>query len=174
MLSKLLAFMALPMVLSCAPFQQAAADNGLTPGQFSLINVTCANVMGLRQGEAYYADCQDSLMHSMARKLAAESTGAAADTCRGRGLAEGSTALSVCTLDQESNAATQRMAIAPQPVNLSNVGGALENGKSYYGVTPTVRWRREHYSFAQLGLMPNSGLFGECVASLEGELMPDE
>jgi hypothetical protein len=173
MLRKLLPFMALPMVLSCAPFQQAAADNGLAPEQSSLIDATCTNVMGLRKGEAYFADCQDSLTHSMVRKVSAEIMAVADNTCRDRGLAEGSAAKSVCMLDEESRAISQRTTTPVQPVSLAYASGPLESGKSYYGVTPTVRWHRERYSCAQLGLMPNSALFGECVASLEGELLPD-
>ena len=49
---------------------------------------------------------------------------------------------------------------------------ATEAGKSYYDVTNGVKFQRERYSCAQLGLMPNSGLFGQCVASLEGALLP--
>jgi hypothetical protein len=173
MLSKFFAFAALPMVLSCGPFQQVKADNSLTPEQSSLIDATCTNVMGLRNGESYFFDCQDSLANSLARKIAAESMGVAGGTCREKGLAEGSAALSVCMLDEESKAASQRNVTA-QPVSLAYANGPLENGKSYYGVTPTVRWHRERYSCAQLGLMPNSGLFGECVASLEGELLSDD
>ncbi len=174
MLRKLLPFMALPMILSCAPFQQAAADNGLAPEQSSLIDATCTNVMGLRKGESYFADCQDSLTQSMVRKISAETMAVAGDTCRGRGLAEGSAAMAVCMLDEESRAKSQRITAPAQPVSLAYANGPLESGKSYFGVPPTVRWHRERYSCAQLGLMPNSGLFGECVASLEGELLPDD
>jgi hypothetical protein len=172
MLRKFFAFAALPMVLSCAPFQQASAENDLTPQQSSQINDVCKAVMGLRPGEQYYADCQDSLMHSMTRLMAAQGMGDAAEQCRAQGLAQGSAALSVCMLDHQNN--TQRRTATIQPVNITQDSAALQSGKSYYDVTPSTRWQRERYSCAQLGLMPGSGLFGECVASLDGEMQPDE
>ena len=143
MLRKLFAFVALPMILSCAPFQQANANNNLAPQQSSLIDATCRNVMGLRPGEEYYADCLASLTHSL-----------------------------VFAQDRESSTSPQHFAISTQPV--ASADGSLENGRSYYNVTPTTRWNRERYACAQLGLMPNGGLFGQCVGSLDSELMPDE
>jgi hypothetical protein len=171
MLRKLFAFAALPMILSCAPFQQASAENDLTPQQSAQIDDVCKAVMGLRPGEQHYLDCQDSLMHSMTRKIAAESMGDAADRCRAQGLAQGSAALSVCMLDHQQN--PQRLAATVQPISLTDASSALQSGKSYYDVTPSTRWQRERYSCAQLGLMPGTGLFGQCVTSLEGEMLPD-
>jgi hypothetical protein len=171
MLRKLFVSAALPMLLGCAPLQQAGA-NDLTPPQSSQIDAVCTAVMGLQPGEKYFADCQDSLMHSATRRNAAETMGAALNACRDKGLPQGSAALSVCMLDQKTNAAPRH--IAAQPVSLAAANGALQSSKSYYDVTPAARWQRERYSCAQLGLMPGSGLFGECVASLDGELLPDE
>ena len=74
MLRKLLAAsFLLPMILGCAPFQQASASP-LTPDQSALIDATCTKVMGLRKGEFYFEQCQDSLSHSMARKVAAQAS----------------------------------------------------------------------------------------------------
>ena len=171
MLRKLLAFAAaLPMVLSCAPFQLASAAD-LSPAQSQLVNGICARVMGLRNGESYYVNCQDSLTQSLARKAMAEATAGAGDTCRARGLAIGSPALSVCMLNEES--ARGGSAAPMQPVSLAGAQTTLQSDKDYYSVTPATRWQRERYSCAQLGLLPNSGLFGECVSSLEGEMSPD-
>ena len=172
MLRKFFAFAALPMVLSCAPFQAASAENDLTPQQTTLIDSTCRNVLGLRPGEQYYGDCQDSLTQTMTRIHVAGAMASAADICRARGLPQGSAALSVCMLNQESSAPQPVAANGPAPAAFTDA--ALETGKSYYDVTPTTRWHRERYACAQLGLMPNTGLFGECVGSLEGEFMPDE
>ena len=63
--------------------------------------------------------------------------------------------------------------VEAQPVDLASADNVLKSGKSYYNVTPGVQWQRERYSCAQLGLVPNSGLFGTCVASLAGELSPN-
>jgi hypothetical protein len=161
----------LPMVLSFAPLQQASAIP-LTPDQSSLIDATCTKVMGLRKGESYFAECQDSLAHSMARKTAAAASVSAYGTCRSQNLAEGSAAFSVCVLNAQDRMAAS-VPMQAQPVDLASADNVLENGKSYYSVTPTVQWQRERYSCAQLGLAPNSGLFGTCVASLSGALFPD-
>jgi hypothetical protein len=160
----------LPLTFACAPFQQVAASP-LTPEQSSLIETTCTNVMGLRKGEFYFEQCQDSLTHSMMRKMAAMSSADAYNDCRKRGLAEGSAALSVCAL----NAANVSRAdtVTSQPVDLGSTNAVLESGKSYYDVRPSVQFQRYRYACAQLGLMPNSGLFGTCVASLTGELSPN-
>ena len=129
--------------------------------------------MGLRRGESYFADCQDSLEQSMARRITTENTSLAADTCRKQGLAEGSAALSACILNEENTPVSRQTGAASQPVKLEFADAPIQSGKSYYDVTPSIRWNRERYSCAQLGLMPGGGLFGECVASLDGALLPD-
>jgi len=160
---------ALPMLMGCAVFAHADDTHNMTPAQASLISATCTNVMGLQRGQSYFAECQDSLAHSLARRIAAYSTAAGEEACRNKGLPEGSAALATCTLDSQADG---RMApLMPEPVAFS--ADATEAGKSYYDVTNGVRFQRERYSCAQLGLMPNSGLFGQCVASLEGALLPD-
>lgn len=158
---------AIPLLMGCALFAHAEDLGRMTPTQMGVINTVCAKVMGLRQGEVYYADCQDSLAHSLARRDAAYGTAAGEESCRGRGLAPGSAALATCMLDAHARGA----APTPQPVTF--VSDAVEPGKSYYSVTPSVQFQRKRYACAQLGLTPGSGLFGECVASLEGALQQD-
>lgn len=172
MLRKFIAFAALPAILSCAPFQQASAAGDLTANEASLVDTACTTVMGLKPGEYYFANCQETLTQSLKRKHAAFGFARAADICRDRGLAEGSPALSVCMLDQERAGATQAAGINPQPVSLASSDDARQNGKSFYDVTSSVRWNRERYSCAQLGLTPNTGLFSQCVAGLEGAFLP--
>jgi hypothetical protein len=160
---------ALPLLMGCAAFAHADDAANMTPDQAQLVSATCTKVMGLRKGESYFAECQDSLAHSLARRVAAYGAAAGAEACRHQGLPEGSPALSTCVLDSQANG---RMApLAAQPVAFSTE--ATQAGKSYYDVTNDVKFQRERYSCAQLGLMPGSGLFGECVASLEGALLPD-
>jgi hypothetical protein len=157
------------MLMGCAAFAHVDDTYNMSPEQATLVSATCTNVMGLRKGESYFADCQDSLAHSLARRVAAYSMAASEDGCRHQGLPAGSAALATCTLDSQTGG---RMApLTPQPIAFSTE--ATEAGKSYYDVTNGVRFQRERYSCAQLGLMPNSGLFGECVTSLEGALLPD-
>lgn len=159
---------AMPLMMGCAAFAQADDLNAMSPQQLSLINRTCNEVMGLHHRDAYFLACQDSLSHSMARRDAAFRMVASEDVCDHQGLKPGSAALASCMLDSEGRATA---APVPQPVAFT--GTATEPGRSYYDVTNGVKFQRERYSCAQLGLMPNSGLFGQCVASLEGALLPD-
>lgn len=159
----------MPLLMGCVPFAQAD-EQSLTTDQVALIDAACTNVMGLRKGEFYYGECRDSLSQSLARKVAAEASEQAYEACRHQGLAEGSAALSSCILNAESSPAP-RASKALQPVQVSFADAPIESGKSYYNITPSVQWQRKRYACAQLGLMPNGGLFGECVASLEGALL---
>lgn len=159
---------AAPMLMGCAVFAQAQDLNSMSPAQMSLIDATCTNVMGFHHRDAYFLACQDSLSHSMARRDAAFRMMASDDACGRQGLRPGSSALASCMLDGEGHASS-----APVPQMVAFSGAGTEPGKSYYDVTNGVKFQRERYSCAQLGLMPNSGLFGQCVASLEGALLPD-
>lgn len=162
-----LAIAALPMLMGCAVMAQAQDLEKRTPQEVALIDGTCTKVMGLRKGEAFYADCQDSLAHTLAHRDEAYAMAASGDDCRQRGLAPGSAALATCMLENEGHGAAPML----QPAAYSP--DAIQAGKSYYNVTPSVQFQRKRYACAQLGLTPNGGLFGECVASLQGELLSD-
>ncbi len=128
MVRKLLATATLlPVVFACAPAAQA---RDLSPGQLSLVDQTCIQVMGLKRGETQFAGCRESLSQALAAK-------------------------------SES-----------QPVATAYASDDTEAGKSFYAVPPSVRWNRERYSCARLGLLPGSTPFGQCVASLEDAFMP--
>jgi len=60
-----------------------------------------------------------------------------------------------------------------QPTAAAYASGDTEAGKSFYAVPPSVRWNRERYSCARLGLAPGSTPFGQCVAGLEDAFMPN-
>jgi len=62
---------------------------------------------------------------------------------------------------------------ASQPVAAAYASGDTEAGKSFYAVPPSVRWNRERYSCARLGLAPGSTPFGQCVAGLEVTFTPN-
>jgi hypothetical protein len=162
-----------PMIVACAPLQPVSTS-ALSPDQSELINTTCTNVMGFREGEAYYLDCQDSLAHSLARKIKTEASVIAEDTCRKNGLTSGSSAFAICALN-EQNAAAARIPVRAMPIaDIGPANTVLQSGKSYYNVSPRVQFQRERYACARLGLVPGSGLFGICTASLEGAFMPDD
>lgn len=160
---------ALPLLMGCAVFAQAQDLAKRSPQERGLIDATCTNVMGLHRGEAYFGDCQDSLAHSLARKDAAYAMASADESCDRQGLKPGSSAFATCMLDHNGGDLEQPPALQPAAFDQS----AVQAGKSYYSVTPSIQWQRKRYACAQLGLTPERGLFGECVANLEGALLSD-
>lgn len=44
--------------------------------------------------------------------------------------------------------------------------------KSFYEVSPTMRWAREQRACAQIGLRPDSTSFHQCAAALDGAFLP--
>lgn len=167
MLWRLLAGFALaPILFACAPFEQADIQS-MSPQQVSLVEATCTQVMGLRKGEYYYSMCRESLANALAAEKSGQDMIAAYKVCRQRGLKEGSATFSTCMLDSGASAP------APQPITIAYTPSpATRPGKSFYSVPPHVQFLREQYSCAQLGLVPGSGPFGECVAGLQGALQP--
>ncbi len=127
--------------------------------------------MGLAHSGVYRDECRDSLSQSLARKIAAEGMAGAYNDCGRQGLSEGSAAFSACMLDRQSQS-RPRAAMTPSN-SLAYDMNAPENAKGYFDVNNTVHWRREQYACAQLGLTPGTGAFGQCLAGLEGALLPD-
>lgn len=164
---------ALPFVMGCAAFASAATH--VTPQQTSLIEATCAKIMGLRQGEYTYNACRDSLASSVAMRDQGVQTERDREDCRGQGLADGSAALSMCILDKQNTTRANLTVASAQTVaaTLSYPQNDPDAGKSYYNVTPSSHWRREQYSCAQLGFVPSSPVFTHCVASLDADLQSD-
>ena len=158
-----------PLMVACAPFAASSAPV-LSPEQASLVQMTCDRVMGLAHGGVYRDECRESLSETLARKVEAEGMAGPYVDCRRQGLAEGSAAFSTGVLDHPSHA----VAAAAQPASLSYNAAAPENAKGYFDVSNSVHWRREQYSCAQLGLMPGTGSFGQCVASLDAALAPNQ
>jgi len=157
----------MPLMMGCAVFAQAQDLGGRSSQERALIDATCTNVMGLHRGEAYFAGCQDSLAHSLARKDAAYAMAGVDEACDRQGLKPGTSAFATCMLDHQGGGAAP--VLQPAAFNES----AVEAGKSYYSVAPSVQWQRKRYACAQIGLTPERGLFGECVTSLEGALLSD-
>jgi len=166
MFRKILAFAIMtPMLLACAPFAQAGIQS-ISPEQVSLVDTTCMQVMGLRQGEYYFAMCRESLANTLAARKEGRDMAAAYKDCRQRGLTDGTAALSTCMLDSNVTASTSK------PMTVAYTASpAAEPGKSFYSVPPRVQFLRERYSCAQLGLLPGSAAFHQCVANLVGAMM---
>jgi hypothetical protein len=157
-----------PLAVACAPFAASSAP-ALTPEQVSLVQATCDRVMGLAHSGVYRDLCRESLSKSLAREEDGEVMAASYSDCDHEGLKEGSAAFSTCVLDDQSRPHT----VATLATHLAYDANTPENAKGYFDVDDMEHWRRERYSCAQLGLMPRTGAFGQCVASLEGVLQPD-
>jgi hypothetical protein len=156
----------LPMVIAHAPMAQAF---GISTEQLSSVDQTCLEVLGLKRGETYFARCQESLSNALAVRNEGHAVAATYSDCKQRGLVDGTGAFSTCMLEDftPASGAVERLAI-------SSTGGAeTEAGRSFYEVAPHVQWKRERYACAQLGLLPGSAPFGDCVASLQGAFLPD-
>jgi hypothetical protein len=167
MLRKLLAACLLaPLAVACAPSAQAETPS-LSPEQLALVDTTCAQVIGLKPGEAYFADCRDSLSQALVAKTQDEAVDYQA--CHRQGLADGTASFSTCMLDRQSSKTVSRN----QPMAIANTGnGDTQADKSFYEVAPSVRWSRERYACAQLGLLPGRTYFGQCLAGLQGAFWP--
>jgi len=167
MVTKIVAIAILaPLAITCTPLAAVSAP-ALNAGQTSLIKATCDQVMGLKPGSVYRSQCEDSLSRSLSRKIEAAAMAANYSACGNGGLSDGTSAFAACVLDRQ---AESQSPVAVAPVHLSYDATTPENAKSYFDVPPTVRWHREQYSCAQLGLVPISLAFGQCVASLDAAL----
>jgi hypothetical protein len=163
MLRTILACAALmPMILACTPFAQADMQS-MSPDQASLVDSTCNQIMGLRRGDYYFALCRESLARSFVAKLEGQGMAAAYRDCRQRGLGEGTAALSTCVLMLDPPA---RASSAQLPAVADTTALGADTGQSFYHMPPRIRIEHERYSCAQLGLLPGSGAFGDCFASL--------
>jgi hypothetical protein len=157
------------VLAACASYPASATV--LSPDQTSLVDATCTRIMGLRKGEYYYAMCQESLTRSLAARTEGEARARSYDDCRRQGYAEDSAALSVCVLEKQ-DAAPARLASANVSAQLVLPHDDPDAGESYYNVTPSAHWKREQYSCAQLGFVPGSSVFANCVARLDADLLP--
>jgi len=169
MLRKLLAAaIFMPTAVVYAPLAQAQEYN-ISPEQVSLVDQTCLRVLGLKRGEAYFVGCQESLSHSLAARDEGHAMAIAYADCNHRGFVEGTAVFSTCMLE-----ASKPVLATPQLLAIASTGGAeTEAGKSFYEVAPHVQFNRERYACAQLGLLPGSSAFGQCVTSLQGAFLPD-
>jgi hypothetical protein len=157
----------IPLVIACAPLAQAQ-EYTASPEQVSLVDQTCTRVLGLERGQTYFAGCQASLSNILAARNEGQAMAAAYTSCSRHGLAEGAAAFSTCVLGT-----SKPVAATPQSLAIASTGGPeTEAGKSFYEVAPHVRWNRERYACAQLGLLPGGTLFGQCVAGLEAAFLP--
>lgn len=144
-------------------------QRALNPDQRELVAQTCDQVMGLKGGGIYRSACMDSLARSLAAKVESARLAVSSGHCHSQGLAEGSAAFSTCMLDRQDAAA----AASPASWKPRYDATAPQNAGSYFDVSNSEHWRRERYSCAQIGLMPGTAPFSQCVGGLTGALMPN-
>ena len=156
-------------MLGCGSLAQAAGAAMIWTPHLSPVDITCSKIMGLKPGEAYYAACQEGLSQSLAAQSENRALAAAYEECHQLGLASGSAAFSTCVLDKENageSASTRALTVA------DSVSAGAD--KSFYEMSPTVRWNREHYACAQMRLVPGSDDFRLCIDNLDQAFLPSQ
>ena len=167
MLRKILACAALsPTVIACSPFVQTETRS---PQQETVTDAICVDVMGLWTGEVYYPRCLESVTSILGTMEKRQAMVAGYRVCGQQGLEEGTAAFSFCMSDIMSRAS------APKPLTIAYPGGPdTEPGKRFDDISPGIQLSRERYACGELGLLPGSGPFEDCVASLEDALIPNK
>jgi hypothetical protein len=122
--------------------------------------------MGLNRGEVYFATCHDRLSDALQAPDQGQAKAATYADCRRRGLDTGTEAFLTCLQDTPKH-----KSLATESVPIAYTGGQeTEAGRSFYAVSPTVRWNRERCACGRIGLLLGTASFDQCVASLYGAL----
>jgi hypothetical protein len=158
-------------MFGCGSLAQAAGAAMIRTPNLSQVDITCSRIMGLKPGEAYYAACHESLSQSLAAQSENRALAAAYGQCHQLGMVSGSAAFSTCVLDKENagEAAFTRALTVADSVS-ANAGA----DKSFYAMSPTVRWSRERYACAQMRLVPGSDDFRQCIDNLDEAFLPSQ
>jgi len=158
--------------LSCG-ISSAQAENELlaSPEQTALARATCSNVMRIKQGFVPFDACVESLSGTLASHTQSEILTKSYQDCTSAGLKEESAELASCILDRRDDRAAARNK-SPSSIALAGSSYAKNQSSeiSYASSNPEERRRKEEHSCAQLGLIPGSAGFGDCVARLDGAL----
>jgi hypothetical protein len=138
--------------------------------QVKEISAICTKVMGLDLGETYFANCTKILSQALAQKADDKAAGDAAHNCSQKGLAPGSAAFSSCVLDSENEPLLDIKDGSGTTLSSSTIPSP---GQSFYSASFAVRWNRERYACASLGLIPHSSAFEQCVSELDSSFLPN-
>jgi len=122
----------------------------------------CRGVLGLEPGEKHYAACTDSLGRSLQDLDQGRGMAAARRECLARRLAPDTSAFAECEL-----AASQE---AARPVRDDGATVIPGGTRSYFMISRETAYRRDQLACARLGLDPDQGAFGSCVADLKTAL----
>jgi hypothetical protein len=143
--------------------------SALSPKQLSVVDSICTKVMGLSLGESFFAGCKKVLSQFLMQKAEDRVIGAADHACSQRGLVPGSAAFSTCVLDNEND---PLLDVRDGSGTAYSDGANIAAGRSFYTVSFSVRWNRERYACASLGLTPEGAAFDECVSDLDSSFLP--
>jgi hypothetical protein len=166
-LSFLIGISALAVAGGCA-----AQSSRPAPQQAALIQATCRNIMRVGHSGVDLAACTESLSDSLAAREQGYADVQSDRACSGEGLTPGSAQFATCVLDRKRHyqAAPALMAVNGTPQLTYDPSKDVDASENYYDASFDTKRRREEYSCAQLGLDPDSGGFGQCVASLDASL----
>jgi len=149
---------------SCAPYPQT---DGAEPT--SVTAAVCTDIMGLWSGEVYYPRCQESISYILAAKSKRLAMLSAYQDCKRIGLAEDEASFSSCVLSLMYKSAPAALVPIAAPTDPKT-----EPGMRFDYISLPVQLDRERYACAQLGLLPESGPFDDCVYSLTDALIPNK
>lgn len=147
-----------------APFAMAQ-EHSLSAEPLGLADQICKQVMGLNPGEFYFAMCHESLSQQPLAPDQIRALSASYDSCQQRALGPGTAAFLTCM----GNGAAVGPTFAK--ISFGDVIGDTQAGRSFYNVGPAVRWNRERYGCAALGLAPGSAPFDQCMRALDGAFL---
>ena len=167
-LSLLIGISAFAAAGGCAAQSSVSAS----PQQAALVQATCKNIMRVGRSGVDLAACTDSLSESLAAREEGYAAVQSDQACSRMGLAPGTAQFATCVLDRkrhyQGSPALMAANSTPQlTYDPSKDAGASED---YYDASFDTKRRREEYSCAQLGLEPDTGAFGQCVAGLDASL----
>lgn len=149
---------------ACAPLKPYNPEQ-LPIAQMDRIGAVCRDTLGISGGtNSEYMACEESLSHSFAARLEANTALAVRQGCEAQGLKPGTVALSECELRgpaAQLAQASYRADIDPP---------ATKPAKSYTRASNDEDHRRMQEACAEIGFDPVSSAFGQCVADLQSRL----
>ena len=167
---KLAASNVIIFILGVCSVQPVSADASPTRQQSALLDSVCTSIMILHRGEYSHTMCRNSLAQSLAQKTAAEARVRSYDACLRHGYKEGSPAFSVCILETPELTPAALSGANDSPPQLVPWHDDPYPHSNYNNVTPEVRWGRERYACAQLGLIAGGPAFQQCVVDLDANV----
>ena len=148
-------------------------------GAKHLAQQICRSVIGVQPGESQFEGCTSSLSDSLESISRGRAVAQARNACFAQGLKPGNADLSLCLLRAADTTPD------PAAVKLPDIAGMTagiaadpQSSKSYFAVTPGMKFHREQQACAMLGFDPAFGAFASCVADLQSTLqtidMPED